>query len=74
MQASFDRMGCQLIGTTPGPRGSHAGRGEARLRSCLRQGACPKELLRPRAQDLTPGVKALFDLLFRGNALINSVG
>jgi len=29
----------------------------------------PSELLRPRAQDLTPAAKALFDLLYPGQCL-----
>jgi hypothetical protein len=72
MQATFERMGWQLVGITPGfdremiAPGSVKRVYEAVYAKTL---VCAGELLRPRAKDLTPTVKALFDLLYPGQCL-----
>jgi hypothetical protein len=72
MQATFERMGWQLIGITPGFDREMVAPGvvkrvyEAVYAKVL---APPEELLRPRAQDMTPAAKALFDLLYPGRCI-----
>jgi len=68
MQASFERLGWQLIGITPGFDREVVEPGVVKrvYEAVYAKVLVPEELLRPRAQDLTPGVKALFDLLFPG--------
>lgn len=72
MQATFERMGWQLIGITPGFDREAVAPGtikrvyEAVYAKVL---APPEELLRPRAGDMTPAVKALFDLLYPGRRI-----
>jgi len=71
MQATFERMGWKLIGITPGFDQEVVEPGAVKrvYEAVYAKVLSPKELLRPRAQDLTPGVKALFDVLFPGQYL-----
>ncbi len=71
MQATFERMGWRLIGITPGFDQEVVGPGIVRrvYEAIYAKVLVPENLLRPRAQDLTPGAKALFDLLFPGECL-----
>jgi hypothetical protein len=66
MQATFERMGWELIGITPGFDREVVAPGVVKrvYEAVYAKVLVPEELLRPRAQDLTPAVKALFDLLF----------
>jgi len=66
MQATFERMGWQLIGITPGFDREVVAPGVVKrvYEALYAKVLVPEKLLRPRAQDLTPEVKALFDLLF----------
>ena len=69
MQVTFERMGWQLIGTTPGfdqevIRPGHVKRVYEAIYAKVLVSA--EQLLHPRATDLTPAVKALFDLLYPG--------
>jgi hypothetical protein len=72
MQTTFERMGWQLIGITPGFDQEVVAPGavkrvyEAIYAKVL---VSAEDLLRPRAKDLTPAVKALFDLLYPGQCL-----
>ena len=72
MQVTFERMGWQLIGITPGFDQEVVAPGavkrvyEAIYAKVL---VSAEDLLRPRAKDLTPAVKALFDLLYPGQCL-----
>ena len=72
MQATFERMGWQLIGITPGFDQEVVAPGvvkrvyEAVYTKVL---VGEDDLLRPRTQDLTPAAKALFDLLFPGRCI-----
>jgi len=72
MQVSFERMGWQLIGITPGFDQEVIATGavkrvyEALYAKVL---VSAEELLRSRAKDLTPAVKALFELLYPGQCL-----
>ena len=71
MQATFERMGWQLIGITPGFDREVVAPGVVKrvYEALYAKVLVPEKLLRPRAQDLTPGVKALFDQLFPGQCL-----
>jgi len=71
MQASFERLGWKLIGITPGFDREVVEPGVVRrvYEAVYAKVLVPEALLRPRAQDLTPRVKALFDLLFPGQCL-----
>lgn len=71
MQATFERMGWKLIGITPGFDREVVEPGIVKrvYEAVYAKVLVPDELLRPRAQDLTPGVKALFDVLFPGQCL-----
>jgi hypothetical protein len=72
MQATFERMGWQLIGITPGFDREVVTPGvikrvyEAVYAKVL---VSPDELLRPRAQDMTLAAKALFELLYPGRCI-----
>ena len=72
MQATFERMGWQLIGITPGFDREVVDAGivkrvyEAVYTKVL---VGEEDLLRPRARDMTPAAKALFDLLFPGRCI-----
>jgi len=68
MQATFERMGWQLIGITPGFDRELVAPGVVKrvYEALYAKVLIPEKLLRPRTQDLTPGVKALFDQLFPG--------
>jgi hypothetical protein len=68
MQATFERMGWQLIGITPGFDREVVAPGVVKrvYEALYVKVLIPEKLLRPRTQDLTPGVKALFDQLFPG--------
>jgi len=72
MQVTFERMGWQLIGITPGFDQEVIAPGavkrvyEALYAKVL---VSAEELLRPRTKDLTPTVKALFELLYPGQCL-----
>ena len=69
MQATFERMGWTLIGITPGFDREVVEKGvvkrvyEAVYAKVL---SSDDQFLRPREQDLTPAVRALFDLLYPG--------
>jgi hypothetical protein len=69
MQATFQRLGWHLIGITPGFDQEMVAPGvvkrvyEAVYAKVL---VGDDELLRPRAGDMTPAVRALFDLLYPG--------
>jgi hypothetical protein len=71
MQATFERMGWQLVGITPGFDQEVVAPGVVKrvYEAVYAKVLVPEELLRPRAHDLTPGVKVLFDLLFPGQCL-----
>ena len=71
MQATFERMGWQLVGITPGFDQEVVEPGVVKrvYEAVYAKVLVPDELLRPRAHDLTPGVKVLFDLLFPGQCL-----
>ena len=71
MQATFERMGWQLIGITPGFDQEVVAPGVVKrvYEALYAKVLVPEQLLRPRAQNLTPGVKALFDRLFPGQCL-----
>ena len=71
MQATFERMGWQLIGITPGFDREVIAPGVVKrvYEAIYAKVLVPSELLRPRAQDLTPAAKALFDLLYPGQCL-----
>ena len=71
MQATFERMGWQLVGITPGFDQEVVEPGVVKrvYEAVYARVLVPEELLRPRAHDLTPGVKVLFDLLFPGQCL-----
>jgi hypothetical protein len=72
MQVTFERMGWQLIGITPGFDQEVIALGtvkrvyEALYAKVL---VSAEELLRPRAKDLTPAVRALFELLYPDQCL-----
>lgn len=72
MQATFERMGWQLIGITPGFDQEVVAPGvvkrvyEAVYAKVL---VGEDDLLLPRAGDMTPAAKALFDLLFPGRCI-----
>lgn len=72
MQATFERLGWQLIGITPGFDQEIVAPGvvkrvyEAVYAKVL---VAEDELLPPRTQDLTPSAKALFDLLYPGRCI-----
>ena len=71
MQATFERMGWTLIGITPGFDQEVVEPGIVKrvYEAVYAKVLVPEALLRPRARDLTPGVKALFDVLFPGQCL-----
>ena len=71
MQATFERMGWTLIGITPGFDQEVVEPGIVKrvYEAVYAKVLVPEALLHPRAQDLTPGVKALFDVLFPGQCL-----
>ena len=71
MQATFERLGWRLIGITPGFDREVIGPGVVKrvYEAVYAKVLTPEELLRPRAEDLTPGVKALFELLFPGQCV-----
>ena len=71
MQATFERMGWQLIGITPGFDREMIAPGVVKrvYEAVYAKVLVPEELLRPRAPDLTPAAKALFDLLYPGQCL-----
>src|SRR5262245_51916900 len=71
MQATFERMGWKLIGITPGFDQEVVEPGVVKrvYEALYAKVLAPEELLRPRAQDLTLGVKALFDVLFPGQCI-----
>jgi hypothetical protein len=72
MQATFERMGWQLIGITPGFDQEVIAPGvikrvyEAVYTKVL---VSEDEMLRPQARDMTPAARALFDLLFPGRCV-----
>jgi hypothetical protein len=72
MQITFERMGWQLVGITPGFDREVIAPGDVkRVYEAIyaKVLASPEELLRPHVTDLTPAVKALFDLLYPGQCL-----
>jgi hypothetical protein len=72
MQTTFERMGWQLVGITPGFDQEVIAPGDVkRVYEAIyaKVLVSAEELLRPRAEDLTPAVNALFDLLYPGQAL-----
>jgi hypothetical protein len=71
MQATFERMGWKLIGITPGFDREVIAPGVVMrvYEAVYAKVLTPEKLLRPRAQDLTPAVKALFDRIFPGQCL-----
>ena len=72
MQITFERMGWQLVGITPGFDQEVIAPGDVkRVYEAIyaKVLVSPEELLRPRVTDLTPSVKALFDLLYPGQCL-----
>jgi len=64
-------MGWQLIGITPGFDREMIEPGVVKrvYEAVYAKVLVPEELLRPRAKDLTPGAKALFDLLYPGQCV-----
>jgi len=68
MQATFERMGWKLIGITPGFDREAIAPGVVKrvYEAVYAKVLVPEELLRPRAEDLTPMVRGLFELLFPG--------
>lgn len=69
MQASFERMGWQLIGITPGFDREVTAEGVVkRVYEALYAKVLVSEddMQRPRVADMTPAVQALFDLLYPG--------
>ena len=72
MQATFERMGWQLVGITPGFDRELVAPGvvkrvyEAVYAKVL---VAEDELLPPRADDMTPAARALFDLLYPGRCI-----
>jgi hypothetical protein len=69
MQASFERMGWKLIGITPGFDREMVEPGVVRRvyeAVYCKVLADENEFLLPHAKDLTPAVRALFDLLYPG--------
>jgi len=72
MQITFERMGWQLVGITPGFDQEVIAPGDVkRVYEAIyaKVLVSAEKLLRPRAKDLTPAVKALFDLLHPGQCL-----
>jgi hypothetical protein len=71
MQATFERMGWQLIGITPGFDREVIAPGVVKrvYEALYAKVLVPDELLCPRAQDMTPAAKALFDLLYPGQCV-----
>jgi len=72
MQATFERMGWQLIGITPGFDRELVDEGVVKrvYEAVYTKVLVPQEdLLRPNAGDMTPAAKALFDLLYPGRCL-----
>jgi hypothetical protein len=72
MQVTFERMGRQLIGITPGFDQEVIAPGAVeRVYEAIyaKVPVSAEELLRPRGKDLTPAVKALFELLYPGQCL-----
>jgi hypothetical protein len=76
MQVTFERMGWQLIGITPGFDREQVAQGEVKR---VYEAVYAKvivdevELLRPHSRDLTPAVRKLFDLLYPGRAIDDTV-
>jgi hypothetical protein len=69
MQATFERMGWQLIGITPGFDREVVADGVVKrvYEALYAKLLVPhEEMLRPHAADMTPAAKALFDLLYPG--------
>lgn len=69
MQATFERMGWQLIGITPGFDREVVSPGVVKrvYEAVYSKVLVPQdEMLRPRAGDMTPAVRALFELLYPG--------
>jgi hypothetical protein len=72
MQVAFERMGWQLIDITPGFDKETVTRDAVKrvYEAVYAKVLVPEEdLLRPHTKDMTPAVKALFDLLFPGRCL-----
>ena len=72
MQTTFERMGWQLVGITPGFDREVTVPGDVkRVYEAIyaKVLVAAEELLRPRAKDLTPAVKVLFDLLYPGQCV-----
>jgi hypothetical protein len=72
MQVTFERLGWQLIGITPGFDREVVAPGVVKrvYEAIYAKVLVPEdELLRPRAKDLTPAAKALIDLLFPGRCI-----
>jgi hypothetical protein len=72
MQATFERLGWQLIGITPGFDKEVIAPGVVKrvYEVVYAKVLVPAdELLRPSARDMTPAAKALFDLLYPGRCL-----
>jgi len=75
MQNTFERMGWQLVGITPGfDREVIAPGNVKRVYEAIyaKVLVAAEDLLRPRADDLTPSVQALFDLLYPGQCVKQS--
>jgi len=71
MQATFERMGWQLIGITPGFDKEVVAPGVVKrvYEAIYAKVLVSEELLRPRVENLTPAVKEMFDLLFPSQCL-----
>lgn len=71
MQATFERMGWQIIGIAPGFDRELVSPGVVRrvYEAVYARVLVPDDLLRPNAENLTPAARTLSDLLFPGQRL-----